>query len=94
MKKADLYTVPPKKHDRHENTHYHKGSVDVWKYMRENESAEANIGFHKGNIHKYTTRLGKKKGYNEADLDKIIDAVEALREICIEEGLFVNGEKR
>lgn len=79
---------------RHENNpHYHKGNIDVWKYMRENESVEANIGFHKGNAIKYITRFGKKKGYNPADLDKVIDAVEALRQICIEEGLIEDGTK-
>lgn len=80
--------VQPSVDSRHtKNKHYHKGNIDVWDFMRENESAEANIGFHKGNGIKYLARFGKKKGYNLDDLDKVIDAVEALRQICIEKGL-------
>lgn len=63
------------------NIHYHTGNIDVWKFADENFSLEERNGFHRMNAIKYLTRFGKKSGYNLRDLDKVIDAVNKLKEL-------------
>lgn len=64
-----------------DNVHYHSGNIDVWKFSDENFSLEERTGFHRMNAIKYLTRFGKKVGYNIRDLDKVIDAVNKLKEL-------------
>lgn len=64
-----------------DNSHYHTGMIDVWKFSDENFSLEERTGFHRMNAIKYLTRFGKKAGYNIRDLDKVIDAVNKLKDL-------------
>ena len=69
-------TNEPKYYDNH-----YQGSIQPIEYMQENMSRDELIGFIKGNIIKYVSRLGKKDDVQK-EATKIYRYAEWLQKVC------------
>lgn len=62
------------------NDHYKSCGIEPWDIMEANFEKEEFIGFLKGNIVKYSQRIGRK-GQDLDDCDKIVVYAKKLKEV-------------